>query len=178
MKMNRKTTLLVVFVLMIFIVGTLGFICLEETPEPENFVKNKSLEHDEGIFFVKDIVRYPAKGNVTPLMRENRSIRLGIAAETYELNFGSIPQNLTVRKLINLRNNEDVPVKVCVLCYGGIKPLITVDKNNLILKKDEAKEIEIRFNATNIGSYTGEVDVVIKKPKYDPLAYLLPWVRC
>ncbi len=145
---------------------------------PENFVEEESLEHSEGFFIMNDIIRYPTKVNVTSLNLSDRLITVGVAAQTYELNFGNVPQNITVRKFINLRNNEDIPVRICILKRGDVSPFIHISQDNLILQSNETGEIEIKFNSTEVRTYSGEIDITVRKPKYPLLKYFMSLVRC
>jgi hypothetical protein len=46
------------------------------------------------------------------------------------------------------------------------------------MSSGEKKEVQVRFSGGAIGNFTGEVDVLAKKPKYGFLEPLLPWVAC
>jgi hypothetical protein len=181
-KMAKRRWKLLIFgltMISFLIFGSILFaISMEKNPEPKNFVESLKFEQQEGFLFIREIVRYPTKGNVTPLLRTNKTIKVGVTTQTDELNFGVVPENLTVRKFINLRNNDKIAVKICVLSYGSIKPFIIVRDNDFLLKENDAKEVEIAFNATKIGSYRGEIDVVIRKPKYEALEKFLGLVKC
>ncbi|MCK4490977.1 MAG: hypothetical protein KAU03_00020, partial [Candidatus Altiarchaeales archaeon] len=61
---------------------------------------------------------------------------------------------------------------------GDIKPLIKIRDEEIILEKNGQREVQIAFNATGVGAYTGEIDVIVKKPRYDMLKYLLPLTGC
>ncbi|HDH41410.1 MAG TPA: hypothetical protein ENG12_03280 [Candidatus Altiarchaeales archaeon] len=173
--MNKK--LLAVILFLILAIGFLGFILLGETPGPREYVRRISREHTEDLFFEKAIDRIPARGNITYLRVENRTIKVGVSADPDELNFGVVPQNMTVRKFINLRN-KDINVKVCIIPYGSIRQFIKIEQNNFIMKTNESREVMIKFSGDKIGSYNGELDVITKKPKYGFLEPLLPFVAC
>jgi len=175
MRMNKK--LLAVILFLILAIGFLGFILLGETPGPREYVRRISREHTEDLFFEKTIDRIPARGNITYLRVENRTIKVGVSADPDELNFGVVPQNMTVRKFINLRN-KDINVKVCIIPYGSISQFIKIEQNNFIMKTNESREVMIKFSGDKIGSYNGELDVITKKPKYGFLEPLLPFVAC
>ncbi|OYT39325.1 MAG: hypothetical protein B6U86_05395 [Candidatus Altiarchaeales archaeon ex4484_43] len=176
MRMNKKLLAVVLF-LFILAIGFLGFILLGETPEPGEYVKRISREHTEDLFFEKAIDRIPARGNITYPRVENRTIKVGVSTDPDELNFGAVPQNMTVRKFINL-HNKDINVKVCVIPYGSIRQFIKIEQNNFIMKTNESREVMIEFSGDRIGSYNGELDVITKKPKYGFLEPLLPFVAC
>jgi len=177
--MDGKNLLLVsvIFLFVLAIFGFLGLILLGETPEPKEYVRKISREHTEDFLFEKDTDRIPARGNITYLGIENNTVKVGVSADPHELNFGVVPQNMSIRKFINLRN-RDINVKVCVISYGSVKQFIEIKQNNFIMKTNESKKVMIEFSGDEIGSYNGEIDVIIKKPKYGFLEPLLPFVSC
>ena len=140
---------------------------------PKKFVENVTSETEKSFFFLQTTIRYPAKGNVTELKIENQTLSVGVSVETFQLHFGRVPQNLTVRKIITLRNNENVPVKVRLRAFGNISQLIRFSKDELLLQPKKEARIYVIFNATKIGWFVGEVDVYLKKPKYRFLVPLL-----
>jgi len=163
----------------LFLIGIALLLSLEKNPSRGTFVKVVKFEQKKTPLFIQEVVRYPAYGNVTPfLLAGNKSIKIGVSSQTDALNFGVLSENLTVRKFINLRNNKESKVKVCFFSYGGIKPFVRIKGNNFIMGGKEAREVEIAFNATKIGSYLGEIDVVIRRPRYGLLQYFLPLVKC
>ena len=182
---NRKRAFKVLLILILFLIILifssiiLYLYYFEKNRTPERIVDKLKFEREEGNLFIKEVVRYPAMGNVTSFVSENNTIKLGVTTQTDELNFGVVPENLTVRKFINLKNNKKGSVKICIISYGNIKDFIKVkDGNDIILKGNETKEVEILFNATKIGNYKGEIDVIIRKPKYWVLEKFLGFIRC
>lgn len=160
------------------IVLTLGAIYTEGYNLPENFVNEESVDHSPGFFMINDIIRYPAKANVTPL-DISKNITVGVAAQTSELNFGNVPQNITIRKFISLRNNEKTPVRICVLGRGDIAPHIQLTQgDDFVIQGNRARDMEMTFNSTDIGSYSGEVDIIVRKPRYGLIGYFMDLVRC
>ncbi len=54
--------------------------------------------------------------------------------------------------------------------------MIKFSDNNFLLSKDAPNPIEITLetkNSTLLGNYTGEIDIIVKKPKYGFAARLL-----
>lgn len=142
--------------------------------KPAEFVSNRTVIHEKALFFLQDTIKYPAECNITPSIEENRTIKMGIATHTYELNFGNVPPNVTVRKIITLENNEPRPVKVKFRVYGDIKPFVSFSEEDVILKPSERREFEVKFDARELGYYTGEIDVIVKAPRYD---FILPFLQ-
>jgi len=152
------------------------FLFLPINEPPNTFVENRTVSHKDSIFFKQDTVRYPAKAIVKNLTFVDNKVKIGIASQTYELNFGEIPIEVVVRKTILLKNNEMRPVKVKFAIFGNITPYIELDENYIILEPLESREIEVKLNATTIGEFNGELDVIVKSPKYDFLVPFIEWV--
>ena len=122
-----------------------------------------------------NIVKYKLKANVTELRINNSKLLLGISNDPTEFNFGIVPENITVKKILNLKNNENFDSLIEIHIDGNISDYIKVEEENFLLKGKENKQIDITFNATKIGYYTGEVEVYITTPKYEFLAPLSLW---
>ena len=112
----------VVGICLVLILGSFFFyLFLFPLPKyPRTFVKNVTFEHEKSLFFILNSIRYPVYGNVTKFKVENQTVSIGVATETTLLNFGRVPLNFTVRKVINLKNYENVPVKVKLRSFGNI----------------------------------------------------------
>jgi len=180
--MTKKVHLIIagILLLMLAVVALLSFGVYNETYAlPGDYVDNQSVDHSSGSFLIDDVVRYPAKANVTALNLSDRNIKVGVAAQTYELNFGNVPQNITVRKFINLGNGEKGPVRICVKARGNIGPHVYFNPgDNIILSGGEQKDLEVAFNSTRTDLYSGEIDLIVRKPKYGALDYFLFLIRC
>ncbi len=175
--MNNKIPLLTAVVFLSILV-TLGFILLNGTPAPEEYVQRITRENTEDFFFKKVIDRIPARGVIIYRDIDNETIKVGVSTDPHELNFGVVSQNTTgITKILNI-HNKDVNVKTCVVPYGDIKQFVEIKNKEFVMKTDEKREITIRFSGDKIGNYTGEIDVITKKPKYGLLEPLLPFVAC
>ena len=139
---------------------------------PQEIVKNQTVLTKKLPLYLITVVRYPSeieivKGNLTS------NLYLGISTETNRLNFGKIPENLTVRKYISLTNQENVKVLVKVKVFGNISKIITPSVEKIILGPGENFQVEITANTTNRcpGFYDGEIDIVVKKPLISYLSF-------
>jgi len=142
---------------------------------PREYVRNKTFEIYSSLFFVHERVRYPS--NVEIVESKEEGMLLGFVTDPWNLNFGIIPTggNFGTRHL-KVFNSEDYKVRVNLRAYGDIKPLVTFSKNNFILAPNETAEVDIFLNTTNStkpGNYTGEIDVIIKKPRLNILEIFL-----
>jgi len=181
LKDKGKFPLIVVALISIVLISSvLIFLSMltEEIPEPENIVnKQSSLRYDTALFKVY-IVRYPVQGTIVPFTLENKTLKIGISADRDKLNFGVLPQNLSVRKFLNLKNREDSRARICVRTYGAIRDFVNITGDTFILEKGESREVQLIFGGDKIGNYTGEIDVITKKVRYNFMEFLLPLTRC
>ncbi len=169
---------IVVISLLIISLGLVYWIISDHISEPKIYVNKEKRSLTKSTFFIRDIVRFPAKANVTPSNASDKILRVGIDSGTDILNFGRIYANMPVRKFVDIRNNEDRDVKICIKKYGSIAPYINSSADSFIMKSNEYRKIQISFTGKEIGYYEGEVDVIIKKPRYKIITPLLNWVGC
>jgi hypothetical protein len=176
--MEKKVLLTAALALLVVAAAAAGFLILaDKTPQPTDRVLAPVRRQTDGMFFKTVVVRFPARVLIVLPEIDNDTIKVGVSADWNELNFGVVLQNMTVKKFLTI-NNTDVNMKSCVLSYGSIGPLIKVPENNFIIKTGEAKDVLLEFSGPDLGNYTGEVDMITKKPKYGFLEPLLPWVAC
>jgi hypothetical protein len=138
-------------------------------------------ERSENIFFEKNIIRVPAKGVIIlPIIDNNGTITAGVSVDSDKLDFGRIQSNLSgITKSLDIAYPfRTGSVKICVIAQGDIKQFLETPNREFIMSSGEKKEVQIRFSGSMIGNFTGEVDVLAKKPKYGFLDLLLPWVGC
>jgi hypothetical protein len=145
----------------------------------EKYGLPQDYEDSSGPLIINTIVRYAVKVNVTPLDLSNRNLTVGVASQTDELNFGNLPQNITMRKFLNLTNNEDSPVKICIVKRGdAVENLYVAQGDSMVIPGKERREVELNFNSTLVGPYRGELDLVVRKPRNDALKYFVSWIGC
>ena len=111
-------------------------------------VENVTFEASDESMFREEKWYYPLKGTVVFMI--NDTIPIGIAGQTYELNYGRIPINSSARKAINLNSNS--LAKIEFYTDGNISQYMVTPENFLIRGE---KEIEIIFNGTEVGNFTG-----------------------
>jgi len=178
-----KRILLILECALLFIVLVVALVAVGVSSEkykvPEDFVDRASEDQSSGFFMDNKIVRYPTSANVSLLNLSDKNIKIGVAPQTYEINFGNVPQNITVRKFIKLNNTYNADAKVCFIARGSIGPLIkTPEGKELVLLAHQDREVEIDFNSTEMGLYSGEMDIVIRKPRYDFVTYFMSSIGC
>ena len=179
---NRKTVLfalaaaaLVIAVLILTYAG----IATEKYSLPQDYVNKNSREDSSGLLIRNTIIRYAVKANVTILNTSNMNITVGVASQTDELNYGNLPQNITMRKFVDLNNSENSPVKICIIERGDVSGHLYVTQgNSMIIPAKEKGQLELGFNATDARVYSGEMDIVVRKPKYDLLSYFVSAIGC
>jgi len=140
----------------------------------ENYVDKVSVENKENLIFVYEIVRYPAKIDVMNLDKSN--LKLGVSVDPTIIDFGRIYEGMSGKRYINIFNNKDFIYKATLSSRGNISSMIEFEKNNFLIKERETLNISVTAKPINPGSYTGEIDVVLKRMKYPIFNWLLKWL--
>lgn len=166
----KKEVILIIIaaILIIFL-----FIVTIEPPEPKDFVIDKVVLNYSNAFFNYKTVRYPTSVSIVPSQEENFDI--GFVTDPWNLKFGVAPGNGSyIKRFINVKNLNEGYNKISLKVYGNITPLVNFSKNNFILNENESTVVEVGLytESAKIGNYTGEIDIIIKTPKYDFLKTL------
>ncbi len=146
---------------------------------PQSYVKNETREgvnsypFGQNIFFDEYMIRYPV--NVTVIKPNTTNFKVGIVGDTDKLNFGKLPIYFSERKNIEIRNPMSNPIEIKIKAYGNVTKFLQYP-NRIIINSGESKYATIRFNATSYGYYEGELDVIVRNPKYKILGGLIKWL--
>jgi hypothetical protein len=170
----RKKIIIPVIIIILIIIG---FLTISSPyyyrAEPTEFVKDRQYEVDEGLFYTYEITRYQSDVEITDLLTENISI--GVTVDPINLNFGKIPIGGSYgTRFLDLVNLQEQRAKVMIKAFGNTSSMVTFSHNNFVLDGLKNLTVEITLTTTNttkIGNYTGEIDVIIIRPKYDFLYY-------
>ena len=157
--------LIVLFLVLLFSL----FLTLK--PRITGFVTNVTIQRFKTFPFTYEIVRYPAKVEIT---KENGSLNLGMSADPWILDFGSFPPGIGSKKIINLENPTNKTYRIKLRAKGNISGMIKFDKNNFLLEKGEKTKVSVLLNSSlsRVGNYSGEVDVIYKWIPYPYLDFL------
>ncbi|OYT25919.1 MAG: hypothetical protein B6U97_04740 [Candidatus Altiarchaeales archaeon ex4484_96] len=181
-KGNKKRVLKVVFVvLLVFFIAAAGgliWFASDKVSEPYTYVTKQKRTLSESTFYSNEVVRFPSSANVTKPNSSSGIIKVGIDPGTTALNFGRVFPDMPVRKYLELKNSEKQSVKVCVRKYGSIAPYLNTSTDSFILEPGQQRSVMVSFTGKELGSFSGEVDVYIRKLKYPQLTFLLEWVGC
>ncbi len=142
---------------------------------PRQFVSNQTFEKYSDPFFDYEITRYPSNVEII-LPQSKEKLTIGFVTDPWNINFGIIPVGSYGTRHLTITNSEKNKVRVNMKVYGNIKPLISFNKNNFILSPNGSVYIDVFLNTTEKtqpGNYTGEIDVMVKKPKFDFLDWIL-----
>ena len=138
----------------LLLVFLISFIFLEVSPffvnECRDICINTTFDY---VFTREKILCYPASASVTEL-NTSEKIKIGIALDTNQLNFGKLYINYSSGKYITLENNYRKPMYIRIFACGNISDFLEYPPA-LVLKPKERKNIKILFNATEIGNFTG-----------------------
>ena len=166
MKLKEKALMTVSFLIIVFL---FIYSNSREPSEPKEFVKNKTFTNFSNVFFSYEITRYPSNVEIMPIKQVNNTL-IGLVTDPWNINFGIIPGNGTyVKRNIELTNLKERESKIVLKTYGNISPLVSFSKNDFIIKPNEKVSIDIFLfsNETEPGNYSGEIDVIAKKPIYN-----------
>jgi hypothetical protein len=164
----------IVLVLIIAVVAFL-FIFSKEPPAPEEFVNNKTIENYSTFFYNYEILRYPSNVEIMPIENTNENVVLGFVTDPWNINFGIIPGNGSyATRTIEISNKEERNNEITLNVYGNISPLVVFSKNRFVLKPNEKASIEVFLYSKDSepGNYTGEIDILSKKPIYNFLSII------
>ncbi len=151
--------LLLISVLVVLFLTLLFSVLLSSSPVDIKTVENLTFESSENFMLKEEIWLYPLKGIVVEM--KNETIPIGIAGQTYELDFGRIPHNSSVRKTMNMKSDDFA--KVEMYTSGNISPHIILPEN--FYMKSQEKKITITFNGTEMGNFTGTLLIKNVIPK-------------
>jgi len=175
--MDRKIKIVLLCALAALVVLVAGFVLRFEyninslPPAPSEYASEITQVDNNNFIYKEKIIRYPAKGAVIPYVL-NETLKVGLSVDKDKLDFGLIPQGLSVNKVVEFKNNDYGPAKVLVATYGNIKPFVNTEKSFVIAAGDN-RSLNIVMNASVIGQYSGEIDVVMRVPRYESLYYLV-----
>ncbi|MFH8120342.1 MAG: hypothetical protein QXS37_06075 [Candidatus Aenigmatarchaeota archaeon] len=134
--------------------------------EPKSLVENMSFQKSSNFFFTFEVTSYPSKVEIIPF---EQNITVGLVADPWNLNFGIIPLPGYGRRQVVVSNFEKSRVRVYFKVYGEIKPFVRFSKENFILYPNQSETIIAFLNtskASRVGNYSGQIDVIVKKPNF------------
>ena len=115
----------IVLVLAVAILASFGAFYRYDVETTGNSVSSS------GFFASESVVSY--RMNCSVVETESEEMQIGIAVQTYEMDFGVLPVGTGATKYINLTNNEPMPVKISLSVDGSIEPFVEINENNYIL---------------------------------------------
>lgn len=122
-----------------------------------------------GLLVATRIAEYEARVSV---FNASDSRKIGVSADYGRLDFGRLPLHSTATRYINLSAKERV--KVAISADGGISRMLRFGKNNFVLQGNE--KIPLILSADRTGNFSGKVFISIKKPRYEWLSWVVPWL--
>jgi hypothetical protein len=161
-----RTEMILFLAVVVIVLFSVGY--LQGPKAPETFVDNKTVSNYSTLFFDYEIVRYPSNAEIKQV--DSEGIILGFVTDPWNINFGVNPGNGSYStRTIELANKKDKKIKITLKSYGNISDKIVFGKNNLILEPNENVSIDIVFQSREYeaGNYSGEIDLIVKKPIYN-----------
>ncbi|MBD3155703.1 MAG: hypothetical protein GF368_03540 [Candidatus Aenigmarchaeota archaeon] len=174
---NLKKTILILsltLVVILFLIQMTSRLDIE--PSEKLNGSTNIFEQRENYFFSYEIIRYHSRVNISEIT--NITTRdIGINADKTNLHLGRIPRGSSSKKTINLTNNQGRPYRIKFLVFGNISELIRLE-DSIVIKPGENVEYSViaeTAESTPIGMYSGEIDLVIVKPK-NFISKAIQWV--
>ena len=179
-KMKRVKLKIILLMISIITIIFLLNLVISYNSGPMEFVTNRTFENSTDLFFYYGITKYPTNVEITEPEPQESNLLIGISVDLWDLSFGIIPSggNFGKRSLI-LTNTQNRDAKVNLKIYGNISPMVNFSKNNFILHTNETVTIDVfcrTIDTTLEGNYTGEIDIIVKYPKYEFLYNFLNWI--
>jgi hypothetical protein len=169
------TSITLVLVLGGLIVFLLNYM-LNYIPRPTDFVTDMQFNAYSNLFYTYEVVRYPTDVEVTANEPDQDRLGVGVVVDSWNLKFGSIPVGGSSTRFMELANLGQEDAKVILRAYGNVSRYVGFSRNNFILYPKDNVTIRIIFHpdpdADTTGNYTGEIDRIIKIPKYGFLYHI------
>lgn len=145
-------------------------------PIPDNEIDRINTFKRQSLYFDYEITQIPASAKVTHEINLT-GIDIGVSIDPWDLNFGSIPRggSFGTRKIL-LRNLKDEPAKIGLYSSGNISPLVKFQDDSFVLQPGQELNTEINLitgKNTELGSYNGRIDLVVRRHRFDVLQNIL-----
>lgn len=176
MSVRSATMMLAISVaLLLVLAGAFAYTNSCEQREPSiinehGFAKEASFNNCTDLLFNDEITRYPSSATVMVYSPEDDRVTLGFVVDPFNLNFGVVPYGDNyITRFVMLKNLKDDAVKVSFRSFGNISRFVNYSMNDFILDNGESATVDIRFLAKDavVGNYTGQIDVIVKKPTHE-----------
>ena len=164
---KKKIAIYSVIAIILLVIAIAIFVNGRNQPE---FVDNKTTTTYSDILFDYEVSRYKTGAEITDAYSPDKNVTLGVVVDPWDIRFGSIPSgDNTGTRFISLENLKEKESKVNFKVSGDISPFVEFSKNDFVIKPMEKTTVEANFHTDSlkIGNYSGEIDVIIKTPKYD-----------
>ena len=165
--MKKEIIIFAIIAIAIFL-----FLVTRGPSDPKELVKEKNITDYSNAFFYYKVIRYPTN---VEIIQPQENVNLGIVTDPWNLNFGSLPGNGSyVKRYVSVTNVNEKYNRITLKSYGNISTLLNFSKNDFTINENESTAVEVTMNtkSAEIGNYSGEIDAIIKVPKYDFLSVL------
>ena len=167
-----KIVSLFAILMLVFFVYNIFFMPSLKSSEA---VLNHTVIYDDNLFFTYEINKYPSYVEISNI--SDRNLSIGFSLESSSLNFGVVPTGGNMgKRFLTLTNMQNDTAKMLFRTYGNISDMIKFNDNDFYLEIDVVKPIEIILETnenTPVGYYSGEINLVVKRAKYDFIKWFL-----
>ncbi len=175
-KLSKKVAWISIGLLVLVIIFALQF----QKPKPKEFIKNNTVEISKNLLFKFEVSRYQSDVEIIQYEENATRITVGITIDPWNLNFGIVPVGGSYgTRHVVLTNLKEDQAKASLKAYGNISPMINFARNDFVLKQYDNVTVDVVMKTTKLttpGNYTGEIDIIIIRPKYRFLTPLLGYV--
>lgn len=172
---------LFISVILVVVLGSLILFLLSYimnyVPRPTDFTSEIDFNMFSNFFYKYEVVRYPSGIGVIHAEQGQERLGIGVVTDPWNLKFGVVPEGGSSSRFMELVNLGDKRVKIIFRSYGNISKYLGFSMNNFILNPGDNVTVKVTFGPTPttangvggsgvVGNYTGEIDRIVKIPKY------------
>lgn len=167
LRRNMLIRLGIVVILTLIVFSSL-MIFTDKLPEIEGPVENMTFRRHETFFYDYEVFMFHSDATATQVVPDMKRIPVGVVTDTWNLDFGSVPEGSSSTRTMDLANIGTTKAKVMFRAYGTIEPYVSFDKDNFILEPGEETSVKISFKPSmgDAGYYEGGIDRIVKVPRY------------
>ncbi len=171
-KLIKSASIIVFFTLILIVIISVYTMPSFKSVNP---VVDNTVLFDNDLFFTYEINKYPTSVEISNAVDSNLSI--GFSLDSASLNFGVVPVGGNIgKRFLTLTNLQESEAKMVFVAYGNISDMVGFNDNKFYLMPGVVKEVEIMLETkddTQVGDYSGEINLVVKRSRYKLFEWLL-----
>ncbi|VVB52449.1 Uncharacterised protein [uncultured archaeon] len=149
---------------------------LRRVDVPDSGLVGEDVNQDMSLLYKEKVYRFPANFTVLPSDIGSSKLNIGVATDTASLNFGIVPVGFNVTKTLNITSPESNNAKIFIRVKGNISSQLNPSSDSVNLAPGTKNIVTLVAAGTEIGEYSGEVQVIIKVPRYFFMSPFIPYM--